>query len=88
MVKLTRRNGRNPVTPYFFLVIMNVKIIEVEHHFWKSTTQTVLRYGKIDLQLIPVKDDVIHLDGNRYRVLQRDFVSWNPQSITLFVSKL
>lgn len=67
---------------------MNVKIIEVEHHFWKSTTQTVLRDGKIDLQLIPAKDDVIHLDGNRYRVLQRDFVSWNPQNIKLFVSKL
>ena len=32
--------------------------------------------------------DIIHLDNNRYRVLQRDFVSWNPQSVKLFVSKL
>ena len=67
---------------------MNIRIIEVEYHFWKSTTQTILRDGEIDLQLIPVKDDIIHLDNNRYKVLQRDFVSWNPQSVKLFVSKL
>lgn len=66
---------------------MRVKIIEIIVGWWKNE-QRILRYGEIDIHLISQKDDIIHLDGERYRVLQRDFVSWNPQEIKLFVSKL
>lgn len=67
---------------------MRVKIIEVEYRLFKSNKQTILRDGEIDIQLIPAKGDIIHLDDKRYRVEQRDFVSWNPQSIKLFVTEI
>ena len=66
---------------------MRVKIIEIIVGWWKNE-QRLLKDGEIDIHLIPQKDDIIYLDGERYRVLQRDFVSWNPQEIKLFVSKL
>ena len=67
---------------------MRVKIIEVEYRLFKPNKQTILRDGEIDIQLIPVKGDVIHLDNKRYRVEQRDFVNWNPQSVKLFVTEI
>lgn len=67
---------------------MRVKVIEVRYRLFKSPEQTILRDGEIDIQLIPAKGDVIHLDNKRYRVEQRDFVSWNPQSIKLFVTEI
>lgn len=66
---------------------MRVKIIEVEYRLF-GNKQTILRDGEIDIQLIPAKGDVIHLDNKRYRVEQRDFVSWNPQSVKLFVTEI
>ena len=67
---------------------MRVKIIEVEYRLFKSNKQTILRDGEIDIQLIPAKGDIIHLDNKRYRVEQRDFVSWNPQVVKLFVTEI
>lgn len=67
---------------------MTVKIIKVEYRLFKLNEQTILRDGEIDIQLIPAKGDVIHLDDKRYLVEQRDFVSWNPQSIKLFVTEI
>ena len=67
---------------------MKVKIIEVEYRLFRSNKQMLLRNGEIDIHLIPTKGDVLHLDGKRYRVEQRDFVSWNPQSVTLFVVEI
>ena len=66
---------------------MRVKIIEVEYRLF-GNKQTILRDGEIDIQLIPAKGDVIHLDNKRYRVEQRDFVSWNLQSVKLFVTEI
>lgn len=67
---------------------MRVKVIEVRYRLFKSPEQTILRDGEIDIQLIPAKGDIIHLDNKRYRVEQRDFVSWNPQSVKLFVVEI
>jgi hypothetical protein len=67
---------------------MKLKIIEVEYRVFKSNQQTILRDGEIDIQVIPVKGDIIHLDNKRYRVEQRDFVNWNPQSVRLFVTEI
>ena len=67
---------------------MRVKVIEVRYRLFKSPEQTILRDGEIDIQLIPAKGDIIHLDNKRYRVEQRDFVSWNPQSVKLFVTEI
>ncbi len=66
---------------------INLKVIEVIFK-WRKNEQNVLRNGEIDVELIPSKGDVLHFDNNRYKVLQRDFVSWKPQNVTLFVEKL
>lgn len=66
---------------------INLKVIEVIFK-WRKNEQNVLRNGEIDVELIPSKGDVLHFDDNMYKVLQRDFVSWKPQSVTLFVEKL
>ena len=68
--------------------MMKLKVIEVKYRFFKSSIQEIIRDGEIDTQFIPSKGDIIHLDGNRYRVIQRDFESFKPQSIKLFVNKI
>lgn len=67
---------------------MRLKIIAVKYHLFKPSTQEILKDGEIEISLVPVKGDVLHLDDKRYRVLQRDFVGWLPQRVTLFVEEL
>lgn len=67
---------------------MRLKIIAVKYHLFKPNTQEILRDGEIEISLVPVAGDILHLDGKRYKVLQRDFVSWIPQSVKLFVNEL
>lgn len=68
---------------------MRVKVIEVRYRLFKSPEQTILRDREIDIQLIPAKGDIIHLDNKRYRVEQRIVDNyWNPQSVKLFVVEI
>lgn len=67
---------------------MRLKIIAISFHLFRPDSQEILRDGEIEISLVPVAGDILHLDGKRYRVLQRDFVSWIPQSVKLFVKEL
>ena len=67
---------------------MRLKIIVVSFHVFGPDTQELLKDGEIDINIVPVAGDVLHIDGKRYKVLQRDFVSWSPQSVKLFVKEI
>lgn len=69
---------------------MNMRIVinEVTYRFFKSNKYNVLKDENIDIQFLPMTGDVIHLDGIRYKVKQRDFYEMGPQCIMLYVEKL
>lgn len=69
---------------------MYIKVIEVTPRFFRASKQTILKVGRIDMQVIPTKSDKIFIGDTPYKVLQRDihFVDdFNKQHITLFVEK-
>lgn len=70
---------------------MYIKIIEVTPRFFRASKQTILKVGRIEMQVIPTKGDKIFIGDTPYKVLQRDihFVDdFNMQHITLFVEKM
>lgn len=68
---------------------MKVKIIKTTFRFWKEPKQELLKDGDINLEVMPVKDDVVIIDDIRYKVIQRDIrMAKNNQQVTLFVEKL
>ena len=68
---------------------MKVKVIKTTFRFWKEPKQELLKDGDINLEVMPVKDDVVIIDDIRYKVIQRDIrMAKNNQQVTLFVEKL
>lgn len=68
---------------------MKVKIIKTTFRFWKEPKQELLKDGDINLEVMPVKDDIVIIDDIRYKVIQRDIrMAKNNQQVTLFVEKL
>ena len=68
---------------------MKVKIIKTTFRFWKEPKQELLKDDDINLEVMPVKDDVVIIDDIRYKVIQRDIrMAKNNQQVTLFVEKL
>jgi hypothetical protein len=70
---------------------MKVRIIKVEYDFWGRSSQTILKDDYIDLKVIPIQGDIVFIDGERYKVTQRDIFikkDIDQQRITLFVNKL
>ena len=70
---------------------MYIKVIEVTPRFFRASKQTILKVGRIEMQVIPTKGDKIFIEDTPYKVLQRDihFIDdFNMQHITLFVEKM
>jgi hypothetical protein len=68
---------------------MKVRVIKTTFRFWKELKQELLKDGDINLEVMPVKDDVVIIDDIRYKVIQRDIrMAKNNQQVTLFVEKL
>lgn len=69
---------------------MYIKIIEVIPKFFRTSKQTILKAGNVDMQVIPTNGDKIFIEDTGYNVLQRDILfadDFNKQHITLFVEK-
>lgn len=68
---------------------MKVRIIKVTFRFWKTPKQELLKDDDINLEVMPVKGDIVIIDDVRYHVVQRDIkMVKNNQQVTLFVEKL
>lgn len=68
---------------------MKVRIIKVTFRFWKTPKQELLKDDDINLEVMPVKGDIVIIDDVRYHVVQRDIkIVKNNQQVTLFVEKL
>jgi hypothetical protein len=70
---------------------MIIKVIEVQYRFWGKPKQTTIKYGEIDLPVVPIKGDKIIIDDVVYNVIQRDIVMRRDpenQRVTLFVEKV
>lgn len=68
---------------------MKVRIIKVTYRFWKEPKQELLKDDDINLEVMPVKGDIVIIDDIRYHVVQRDIkIAKNNQQVTLFVEKL
>jgi hypothetical protein len=70
---------------------MKIKVIKVNYDFWGRTEQQILKDDYIDLKVIPITGDIVVIDEERYRVIQRDIhmrKNVDNQCIFLFVCKL
>ena len=67
---------------------MRIRITEVTYRLFKSVKYDVLKDENFDIQFLPMTGDVIHLDGIRYKVKQRDFHEMGHQGIILYVEKI
>lgn len=68
---------------------MKVRIIKTTFRFWKEPKQELLKDDDINLEVMPVKGDVVIIDDIRYKVIQRDIrMAKINQQVTLFVEKL
>lgn len=70
-----------------------IKIIEIVRGFWNNKQECL---AKVDMHLnnIPEKDDMIYLNGTRYKILQKDYIykdrvetTLDLASIRLFIMK-
>lgn len=68
---------------------MKVRVVKVTYRFWKEPKQELLKDDDINLEVMPVKGDVVIIDDIRYNVIQRDIrMAKANQQVTLFVEKL
>jgi hypothetical protein len=68
---------------------MKVRVVKVTFRFWKTPKQELLKDDDINLEVMPVKGDIVIIDDIRYDVIQRDIrMSKDNQQVTLFVEKL
>ena len=70
---------------------MKIKVIKVQYDFWGRTEQQILKDDYIDLKVIPITGDIVVIDEERYRVIQRDIhmrKNVDNQYIILYVRKL
>lgn len=65
---------------------MTLYITEVVYGWFKKSYTELTIIEKWNHDVVPVKDGIIHLNGKRYLVLQRDFFS--PNHIKLYVREL
>lgn len=65
---------------------MTLYITEVIYGWFKKSFSELTIIEKWNSDVAPVKDDIIHLKGKRYLVLQRDFFS--STAIKLYVREL
>ena len=70
-----------------------VKIVEVVRGFW-SNKQICLALVHIHLNSIPKKDDIMYLNGAKYKVIQKDYIykdrvetTMDLETIRLFITK-
>lgn len=68
---------------------MKVKIVKTTFRIWSKPKLELLKDDDINLEVMPVKGDVVIIDDIRYNVIQRDIrIAKNNQQVTLFVEKL
>lgn len=65
---------------------MTLYITEVVYGWFKKSFSELTIIEKWNSDVVPVKDDIIHLKGQRYLVLQRDLFS--STVIKLYVREL
>lgn len=70
-----------------------VKIIEVIRGFW-SDKQECLAQVNMHLNSIPKKNDIMYLNGAKYKILQKDYIykdrvetTLDLETIRLFITK-
>jgi hypothetical protein len=70
-----------------------VKIVEIVQGFW-SNRQECLAQVHMYLNSIPEKNDVIYLNGTKYKILQKDYIykdrvetTLDLETLRLFITK-
>lgn len=70
-----------------------VKIVEVVRGFW-SDKQECLAQVNMHLNSIPEKNDIMYLNGTKYKILQKDYIykdrvetTLDLETLRLFITK-
>lgn len=70
-----------------------VKIVEVVRGFW-SDRQECLAQVHMHLNSVPAKNDIIYLNGTKYKILQKDYIykdrvetTLDLETLRLFITK-
>lgn len=64
---------------------MKVYITQVERGFIKNKYSELTIVDEWESEFLPIKDDIIQVQGSHYKVLQRNL--YYPTSIKLYVEK-